>query len=38
MRTFVDTRRQWLLAAALGVLSGFYGPPRQYTLTVKYAF
>ena len=23
---------------ALGVRSGFYGPPRQYTLTVKYDF
>ena len=26
------------LYSALGVHTGFYGPPRQYTLTVKYAF
>ncbi len=24
--------------AALGVLTGFYGPPRQYTLTARYSF
>ncbi len=24
--------------AALGVLTGFYGPPRQYSLSVRYAF
>ncbi len=26
------------LQAALGVLSGFYGPPRQYSLTARYDF
>jgi len=26
------------LQAALGVLTGFYGPPRQYTLTARYDF
>ena len=26
------------LYAALGVHTGFYGPPRQYSLTVKYDF
>jgi len=26
------------LFAALGVHTGFYGPPSQYTLTVKYEF
>ncbi len=26
------------LNAALGVLTGFYGPPRQYTLSVRYDF
>ena len=26
------------LVAALGVLSGFYGPPRQYMLTARYDF
>jgi iron complex outermembrane recepter protein len=26
------------LYSALGVHTGFYGPPRQYTLTVKYEF
>ena len=26
------------LYSALGVLTGFYGPPRQYSLTVKYDF
>ena len=26
------------LNAALGVLSGFYGPPRQYTLSARYDF
>lgn len=26
------------LNAALGVLTGFYGPPRQYSLTVRYDF
>ncbi|HET9032571.1 MAG TPA: TonB-dependent receptor [Dokdonella sp.] len=24
--------------SALGVLTGFYGPPRQYTLTARYSF
>ena len=26
------------LLAALGVFTGFYGPPRQYTLTARYDF
>ncbi len=26
------------IQAALGVLTGFYGPPRQYSLSVRYAF
>jgi len=26
------------LNAALGVLTGFYGPPRQYSLSVRYDF
>ena len=26
------------LVSSLGVLTGFYGPPRQYSLTVKYDF
>ena len=26
------------LNAALGVISGFYGPPRQYSLTARYEF
>ena len=26
------------LAQALGVYTGFYGPPRQYTLTARYDF
>ncbi|HZH43789.1 MAG TPA: TonB-dependent receptor [Lysobacter sp.] len=26
------------LQSALGVLTGFYGPPRQYSLTVRYDF
>jgi iron complex outermembrane receptor protein len=26
------------LYSALGVHTGFYGPPRQYSLTVKYDF
>ena len=24
--------------SALGVFTGFYGPPRQYTLTARYSF
>jgi iron complex outermembrane receptor protein len=24
--------------AALGILTGFYGPPRQYSLTARYNF
>ncbi|WP_298578198.1 TonB-dependent receptor [uncultured Luteimonas sp.] len=27
-----------LVSAGLGVLSGFYGPPRQYSLTARYDF
>ena len=26
------------LNAALGVITGFYGPPRQYSLTARYDF
>ena len=27
-----------LVSAGLGVLTGFYGPPRQYSLTARYDF